>query len=475
LWSWKNKTETYAMMCDPRGLLSEHKVPPYEHDQKSSDGFQKGTKIILHGFNQNRTKGFSHDELKDHILWFTKFGSVEPKLRIEKYKDVKLRLKGVDRQDFEVLPFGHIFPEEQNDFKKLKKKDPASPTKHFVKQWQEEAVSVRGYPHVKLDLLFYIEGDKVKSYNPMLRRQGRPPKEGMYRVEDRYGLWLCKDYIPIQQVTDWISEGKRAVATKYHAFVNCQEVRLTANRGDFGNTDADLVNAIEATVAEWHRDTVLNDATYKKYQDELELEDVYRDPEVERKDLEKRKKNAKNKKIAHWTKITKESVRLIEPRQEAGVLALFCTVHARCPGFVPFEIVDYDTRKGYDALVLSPNPTTGAKEYKFVEFKKVLETDFNHSFRHLASLVCWDCSLGDGTEVADINGEKRVLNITRPKKDGKGDHTRYMLTSATETHNIEVYVLKDYLKERRASISVQGRPSSKPVVGVAVLIAKPLC
>src|SRR3989442_6979700 len=103
-------------------------------------------------------------------------------------------------------------------------------------------------------------------------------------------------YIPIQQVSDWISRGQRGVATKFHAFVNCQAIKLTANRGDTGNTDAVLLRAIRDTVAEWHEQTILKDPQYKKYEEELEREEVYRDPEQELKEFERRRKFAKAKK-----------------------------------------------------------------------------------------------------------------------------------------------------------------------------------
>lgn len=440
----RNGQEIYAVMDEPKSFLSEHKVPPYAYEIKACDESRKGTQITVYGYNRNRTNGFDQDQLQDFIFWFTKFGSIELQLGINKNKDVKLYLKGVDKDEPDILNFGHRFPfKEEYDFKKLKAKDPASPTKYFVKKWAEAGVPVKDNPHVKIDLLFYIEGDKAKAYNKMLRRPGRPPKEGMYTVEQRYGLWVCKDYIPIQHVTEWISKGQRGVATKYHAFVNCQKIKLTANRGDIGNTDSELLKAIEQTVTEWHEQKVRKDPTYKKYEEELESEEIYRDPEQERKELEARKKNAKNKKVYIYSKNTRGKVGLIEPRQEAGVLALFCTISARIPDLFPFKIVDYDTRKGYDALVLSRNLTTGNEEYKFVEFKKALETNFNHTFRNLAHIVCWECNLGDGMEISDINGEKRILKITKPK-----EYTKYILRSDTEEHNIEIYVLRDYLKEK---------------------------
>jgi hypothetical protein len=39
------------------------------------------------------------------------------------------------------------------------------------------------------------------------------------------------------------------------------------------------------------------------------------------------------------------------------------------------------------------------------------------------------------------------MKIT-PKRENENQHTKYMLTFNTESHNIEVFVLRKYLKEK---------------------------
>jgi hypothetical protein len=82
----------------------------------------------------------------------------------------------------------------------------------------------------------------------------------------------------------------------------------------------------------------------------------------------------------------------------------------------------------------------------FVEFKHKLAADFNHSFSHLAAVVCWECGLGDGAEVTDLGQTKRQLRITPPAAPGQ--YTKYMLVSSTEHHNIQVFALREYIEER---------------------------
>lgn len=448
LWTYRDRKGIYALMDEPKGHLSEGKVPPYDVDDEK--GEDKGTRIIIRGYNNNRTHGFGHDELRDFILWFTKFGSIERELDYEKNPVKELRLKGLGRDGWDKISFGHVFPKENCDIKKLREKDPASPTKYFVRRWVAKSIPVKKRPEVKLDIVFYIEGDKAKNdYNQMIRRPGRRSSEGMYSVEERYGLWACKDFIPIQRENEWVTTGQRSW-TKYHAFVNCQAFRLTANRGDIGNTPEDLVEDIRETVYEWYKREVEDDKVYKQYADELEREEYYREPKQEEAEFRKRHKEALQKeicKIKNEQLLKRNDITLIAPRQEAGVLALFSMVYALNPELFKFRIIDYDTRKGYDALAEAKSAIEPSKSsFYFVEFKRTLEKDFNHSFDKLTAIVCWDCKLGPDEEVTDIKEMKRKLRITKPK-DAKS-YTKYMLQTDTEEHNIEVYVLKEYLRER---------------------------
>ena len=83
----------------------------------------------------------------------------------------------------------------------------------------------------------------------------------------------------------------------------------------------------------------------------------------------------------------------------------------------------------------------------FVEMKFKLTNDFNHSFKKLSSIICWDTEIPNEYELEDMTGEKRIMQIT-PRGKNENDYTKYMLTSKTEQHNIEVFVLKKYLKEK---------------------------
>jgi len=56
--------------------------------------------------------------------------------------------------------------------------------------------------------------------------------------------------------------------------------------------------------------------------------------------------------------------------------------------------------------------------------------------------------LANDEEVYDIVGEKRSMKITSKNHSEPGSYKKYMLVSNTSPHNIEVFVLKDYLKDK---------------------------
>ncbi|MDB6027887.1 MAG: hypothetical protein JWM68_4110, partial [Verrucomicrobiales bacterium] len=138
-----------------------------------------------------------------------------------------------------------------------------------------------------------------------------------------------------------------------------------------------------------------------------------------------------------------------EPRQEGGLFSLVMVLLAKKPDLFGFKIVDYDTGFGYDLLVTKDTSLDlNRAALRFVEMKYQLRRDFSHSFAKLAGVICWDTQLSNEDEITDLKGEKRVLKITAPRADEPDSYTKYMLTSDTADHNSEVFVLKEYLKQK---------------------------
>lgn len=138
---------------------------------------------------------------------------------------------------------------------------------------------------------------------------------------------------------------------------------------------------------------------------------------------------------------------MVEPQKEAGVYALYLQLLAIEPNLFPFQILDYDTHEGIDVIAKAAKeiPIQNSKLY-YVEFKNHLINNFNHSFDNLFSIVCWDTKIKHDEGVTDIANAERKLEIVPPKDEN--DYTRYFLNDPRKAHKIEIFVLKQYLKQK---------------------------
>ncbi|MGG3470781.1 ATP-binding protein [Neobacillus pocheonensis] len=429
-----------AVMENPIGLLFEGEVPTVNVEE-ITENFE-GTFIEIIGYNNNERSVFNHDRLVDYIYWFTKFGSFEKEINeYTPYNNVKLFVQGVDRDTPELLSFGHRFPRESENLDKLFESYMADAPDYFVKKLVYTG-SLSKYPDIQYQAVFYIEGNKAKrTINNMIKRSGYTAPDGAYRVQERYGVWLSKDFIPVQRKNEWITS-KGSEYTKFHAFFNCQELKLTANRGSVDNTPAEILDEIQATVR-----SIYQQITESNEWGDLEwLEEqsqAYQSEKKEERDYEKRLKLIKSTKIANY-----KNKKLREPRQEQGVFALYHSIDMLEPDLFPFEIVDYDTHAGIDVLARLRNTGVDLERslLRFIEFKHILKSSFNHSFNRLYGIVCWKLSIKNDETVTDIFGNKRKLKCI-PKTDSNS-YTQFFLENERDPHRIEIIVLEEYLQER---------------------------
>lgn len=258
----------------------------------------------------------------------------------------------------------------------------------------------------------------------MLRRQRYQAPSGAYTIQERYGLWLCKDFIPIQRKNEWITS-KGSEYTKFHTFFNCQGFHLTANRGSIENTPSEVLNDIMQEVKNIYNDIISSDDWADM--DWLEEETAsYQTKEKEKKNFDRRVKKINRANIAEYGGTT-----LIEPERES--------------------------QEGIDVIAKGDKktPISSAKLY-YVEFKRTLSKGFNHSFENLHSIVCWETDIKHDETLEDISGEERKMEIATPENNN--DYTTYFLTHPKKAHRIEVYVLKQYLKEK---LNLDFKPRTK--------------
>lgn len=193
----KNGISYKATLNEPFKNLYNHQIPIVEVNKINSSNLEHGTIIEIYGYNNNQRQQFTHDRLKDYIMWFTKHGSVDNMFYPDKYKNVKVYIKGLEADKEELLPWGHVFPKESKSPAELFDEYLADAPNFYSKIIKKQG-HLRNSPEIKYDAIFAIEGTKVKyDYNRMIRRKGYMAPEGAYTIQERYGLWLCKDFIPI--------------------------------------------------------------------------------------------------------------------------------------------------------------------------------------------------------------------------------------------------------------------------------------
>lgn len=410
---------------------------------RTIDNFRSGTgtEIEIVGYNQNERSSFVRDIVKDYIYWFTKFGSVEGMFATSALENFKLRLKCLDHEDFEELRFGHIFPPEQSDIEKLFEQYGANAADFFVKHYVKTD-RLKELPEVTYQLIISVEGDQVKrDYNPMIRER-RSRQSGRYKVLDRYGLYLCKDFIPIQKINDWISgfgTGSNSF-TLLHGFINCQRLKLTANRGSIANTDPKIIEELKKAVQE-QLDLINTDLSKRGIFTLFQWQSEERTLAQEKADFESRTKSLPSRRVAIWKDRT-----FLEPRNEAELFGLFMQIYAAEPQLFDFEPLDYNTNRGIDVVARNRSKNKISEStFWYVEFKYLLRRELNHGFKYLRWIVCWDFekSIKADSEFSAIQ-EPDARQLELSKNNGK---TLYFLNSKSAAVKIQVIRLKQYLEE----------------------------
>jgi hypothetical protein len=444
----KNGKAWRASMDKPFARLHEGEIPTVNIESQNYDPDAHGTLITIYGYNSNRRDRFTHAILTDYILWFTKYGGIDEQFGENKYSGMDLELKGVDRSEPERVPYGHVFPHERKDINKLLEEYKYDASDYYVRKWIKNGC-LRNFPEITYHAVFYVEGDKIKrEYNKMLTRPGPGGFTGQYTVAERYGLWLCKDFIPIQRKNEWIST-KGFEFTRFHAFINCQGFKLTANRGSIENTPAEILDDLRNIVESLYRD-ITTSSDWSDLDWLRQEASGYRGKERDEKELAKRIKICKGKKIAKY----KDHI-LVEPRQEIGVYGLVVQLNTIEPEIFPFQIIDYDSHVGVDAIVKTRDKIAiGRSNLRMVEFKFSLGKTLNHLYDSIHTIVCWETTLRHEDEVSDVGNNTRRFTVV--PKAFENDYDRYFLDDPRSTHRIEVIALSEYLPSR-LGIKFSGR------------------
>lgn len=437
-----NGENAYESICNsPFGALNSGQKHSPQIREIACEGVPKGTKIRIEGYNNNGMNQYTQNIVKDYLYWKTKLGSFMCEFERYSVPDFCVKLKALDVDQYEKLKFGHIFAEQNDDVNNLFEQYGENAADYFVKKYMYENQSLDARPDVKYDVVIYVEGDEAKKqYNPLIKKRKNKAK-GSYKVSDRYGIYLCKDFVPIQRVNEWVSgfgTGSNSFVM-LHGFINCQKIKLTANRGSVANTDMRIVEELKNALEE-----ILNEINIDLYKNNIDTLTQWKNEaktlEVEKAAFDKRRKLICSKK---YFKIGDRT--FLEPRNEAELYGLFISLYTLYPEKFDFEPLDYDESIGIDLVARNKTDNQIADcEYWYVELKYLLGSkEFNHSFRNIRRIVCWDFanSLKDGSIITSSAGDTdREFRVKQ--KDGKN---WYYLDADDSSIRIEVISLREFI------------------------------
>jgi hypothetical protein len=259
-------------------------------------GEPDGTIIEIKGFLHRNPLEYHHENLTDFILWFTKMGSFQNEIQQVGIRAFTVNLKGLlfqevraqnslntanvietgydtyidknkilTRTSFETLKYGFPFPPITND-EELIQDDRLSglDSERIGRELKKDLVlkytsedndfsdfelefsytdSLDVIKTAKIDFVVFRVGENIRNaHNTMIKRLTNQLPSYKYLVSERYGIYLAKDFIPVQLINNELQSigGGGHGKTQYLGFFNCQKIDLTIDRTGAATIDEEL-------------------------------------------------------------------------------------------------------------------------------------------------------------------------------------------------------------------------------------------
>lgn len=255
---------------------------------------ENGTTIEINGFLHNNPLEYHQENLTDFILWFTKLASFENQLHSDEIRQFNVKLKGLlfteynddspllnpydtgnesyidiseikTKDDADIISIGFSFP-SVSDYEELVKCDKLieCKTDNIIKEIKKLLVlkfssndplfsefeldfvykdSLGNLKDAKVEFVVYRIGESIRTeHNKMLKRSTNSLPSYKYLVSERHGIYLSKNYIPIQQINSIIQSigGGGNGKWQYVGFFNCESIDLTIDRTGAATINGDL-------------------------------------------------------------------------------------------------------------------------------------------------------------------------------------------------------------------------------------------
>lgn len=286
---------------------------------------------------------------------------------------------------------------------------------------------------------------------------------GVYGFESRFGLWLCRDFIPIvrrneilQQAIERASKHRLRYelgsTRNWQVFVNHQGFLPTANRGGISNESQHLETIVTQLAALLER--AFKNDDFREWVDRLRAATLAKRRAEEAAYMDERREAVRT-----WYAATRrtdeielteadehleryeedESLLLRAPTSEQEVFYVYALLAGRYR--LPIHIVEYDAQEGVDAIALLrekdllPAAPSGTPFIR-LELKHVLRpnTSLQHFFEAIDCVLCWRVERPGDLFERDGQGDRGVLRRRgAPGSPVKGP----VLASKLDTYELE--------------------------------------
>ena len=380
-----------ANMKNPWELLEQGCVPSYEIKEQK-ELINKGTKIIIKGYKvDNPEQFFNIESIKDYIQWFTIGGS----FRNIFANNIKIRglINNIDaipqiiiddkiHKKCEVIIAIHQFEEPNENpivnLEQLKYKRSSDYSRPFGPFNRETNINGE---YISVQVYGTVSGINARNKICCLKENETH--------KSRFGLYLCKDFIPCTKMDSLIDTEDYE---HYHIMANSQNFNLTSDRNHISNLD-DLkikwvLNQIKDIV-----NTPIKPIAEREYFDMIKKEEE--DYEINKK-CERTIKNID--KIYRMKDLDVYNLPILKiPRNEIETALLFVAILSNdstknyIKGYID-KIASYSAKLPTDMVCIDSEGKTSLVE---VEFKLGNFLKHKHPVETVDYIVCWKIDIDD--------------------------------------------------------------------------------
>lgn len=236
---------------------------------------------------------------------------------------------------------------------------------------------------------------------------------GLYKFDDRFGLWLCRDFVPVAQRNDLLRRAlDQALPARarfeirslrnWKVFVNDQGFRPTANRNDIAN-QAVQEDRIITTLVGFLRES-LKQPAFTAWVGRLQAaaRERARDREVaqiedRRSDIRKwmsgtSKGDIELADVSNFARLDPEqSMRLRAPQSEQELFFIYALLSGRHE--MPVSLMEYNASQGVDAIGLLNEKGLLDPPESLVRVELKLDIQASHPIHHFFDaidlILCW--------------------------------------------------------------------------------------